>query len=134
LTKLEFRKCRAGGEIVERFWVPLGSSDFGGVIAALPDGVYEAEDFVDGDGLEPGAKRIAVFCPAFTADCLETIEEIGMEGREEFLHAGGESFTLIPCLNDHPTWMDAVVAIAREHAPPAWATPPFWARGTQAAE
>lgn len=83
---------------------------------------------------EEGAKNIAVFCPAFTADCLETIEEIGMEGREEFLHAGGETFTLIPCLNEHPAWMDAVVAIAEEHAPAAWRTPPFWARGGEAAE
>ena len=46
-----------------------------------------------------GVKRIAVICPSFVTDCLETLEEIEMEGREEFLAAGGESFTMIPCLN-----------------------------------
>ncbi|MCT4663937.1 MAG: ferrochelatase [Flavobacteriales bacterium] len=49
-------------------------------------------------------KKLAVVTPAFVADCLETIEEIGMEGKEEFLHAGGESFHTIPCLNDDDDW------------------------------
>ncbi len=52
-----------------------------------------------------GVKRIKVICPAFTADCLETIEEISQEGRDEFLEAGGESFDQIPCLNDNPAWI-----------------------------
>lgn len=52
-----------------------------------------------------GVKRLAVICPAFVADCLETIEEIGMRGREVFLENGGEEFTLIPCLNEHPLWI-----------------------------
>lgn len=52
-----------------------------------------------------GVKKLIVVCPAFVADCLETIEEMGEEGRELFLHAGGESFDLIPCLNDHPLWI-----------------------------
>ncbi|MFT6628196.1 MAG: ferrochelatase [Flavobacteriales bacterium] len=69
---------------------------------------------------EEGAKNIAVLCPAFTADCLETIEEMGMEGREEFLKAGGEHFALIPCLNEHPSWMNAVVSIAEDYLPKAW--------------
>ncbi|GAB4497135.1 MAG: ferrochelatase [Anaerolineales bacterium] len=56
-----------------------------------------------------GVKRLGVVCPAFTADCLETLEEIGERGREVFLHAGGEQFTLIPCLNDQPHWV-AVLA------------------------
>ena len=46
-----------------------------------------------------GKKRIAVMAPAFSADCIETLEEINGEIREAFLHAGGEKFTYIPCLN-----------------------------------
>ncbi len=53
-----------------------------------------------------GKKRLLVLCPAFVADCLETIEEISGEGKESFLHAGGESFVQIPCLNDHPAYID----------------------------
>ena len=54
---------------------------------------------------EKGVKRLAVICPAFVSDCLETLEEINMEGRKEFLAAGGEFFTMIPCLNEHPAWI-----------------------------
>jgi ferrochelatase len=52
-----------------------------------------------------GVKKLAVACPAFISDCLETLEEIAEEGKETFLHAGGESFTMIPCLNVHPAWV-----------------------------
>ncbi len=52
-----------------------------------------------------GAKRLLVICPAFTADCLETLEEIAVEGRHAFLSAGGESFEQIPCLNDNPAYV-----------------------------
>jgi ferrochelatase len=62
---------------------------------------------------ERGVKRLAVLCPAFVADCLETLEEIGMEAKEEFLHAGGEEFRLIPCLNAEPEWADALAALLR---------------------
>ena len=55
-----------------------------------------------------GVKRLAVICPAFISDCLETLEEIGMRGREIFRRAGGEELTLVPCLNDHPDWIDAL--------------------------
>lgn len=55
-----------------------------------------------------GVKRLAVMCPAFVADCLETLEEIEMEGRKQFLEAGGEFFTMIPCLNEHPAWIAAL--------------------------
>ena len=60
-----------------------------------------------------GVKRLAVLCPAFVTDCLETLEEIGMEGREEFLEAGGEAYELIPCLNDHPAWLDALAGLLK---------------------
>lgn len=61
-----------------------------------------------------GVKRLAVMCPAFVADCLETLEEIGLRAREQFLEAGGESLTLVPSLNAHPAWVDAVVRMVRE--------------------
>lgn len=60
-----------------------------------------------------GVKRLAVICPAFVADCLETIEEIGLRGKATFLQAGGESFDLIPCLNEHPRWIEALTGLAR---------------------
>lgn len=55
-----------------------------------------------------GVKHLAVCCPAFIADCLETLEEIGEEARDIFLENGGESFTLIPCLNDNDAWVNAL--------------------------
>ncbi len=57
---------------------------------------------------QAGVRRLLVLCPAFVADCLETLEEIGIAGREAFLAAGGESFTLIPALNDQPQWVAAL--------------------------
>ncbi|MCE0497296.1 MAG: ferrochelatase, partial [Methylacidiphilales bacterium] len=54
-------------------------------------------------------------CPAFVADCLETLEEIAMRGRESFLEAGGGSFTLVPCLNEHPRWLDALDKMVRRY-------------------
>jgi ferrochelatase len=53
-----------------------------------------------------GRKRLLVITPAFTADCLETLEEMRIAGRATFLQAGGESFSHIPCLNDHPAYID----------------------------
>jgi len=53
-----------------------------------------------------GVRRLLVICPAFTADCLETLDEIRNEGRETFLAAGGVSFEQIPCLNSHPAYVD----------------------------
>ena len=64
-----------------------------------------------------GVRRLLVICPAFVADCLETLEEIGMRGRETFLAAGGAEFTLIPCLNEHPAWMDALEEMVAEACP-----------------
>ena len=53
-----------------------------------------------------GVKKLLVICAAFTTDCLETLEEIQQQGRDTFLGAGGESFQQIPCLNDHPAFID----------------------------
>ena len=55
---------------------------------------------------QAGKKRLLIICPAFVADCLETIEEISAEGREDFMAAGGESFQQIPCLNDQKPYID----------------------------
>lgn len=55
-----------------------------------------------------GHKKLAVFCPSFVADCLETLEEIAIRGRKTFIEAGGESLELIPALNSHPLWVRAL--------------------------
>lgn len=60
-----------------------------------------------------GAKRLLCFCPAFTADCLETIFEIGEEYAEEFEEVGGEELTLVEGLNTHPRWVKAVSDLVR---------------------
>jgi protoporphyrin/coproporphyrin ferrochelatase len=64
---------------------------------------------------QSGQKRIAVMAPAFSADCIETLEEIRGEIREAFEHAGGESFTYIPCLNDDDAHIDALMATIRQN-------------------
>lgn len=62
-----------------------------------------------------GVGRVDVMCPGFPSDCLETLEEIAMEGREAFLHAGGKVFNFMPCMNDSPAWIDAMTALAERH-------------------
>ncbi len=52
-----------------------------------------------------GVKKVLVICPSFVTDCLETLEEIEIRGNEVFIEAGGESLTLVPCLNDNPDWV-----------------------------
>ncbi|KIG18736.1 Ferrochelatase, protoheme ferro-lyase [Enhygromyxa salina] len=64
-----------------------------------------------------GVRRLAVMCPAFVADCLETIEEIGMRAREDFTAAGGETLELIPSLNSTPAWVVAVEKMITEQLP-----------------
>jgi ferrochelatase len=60
-----------------------------------------------------GIKRLLVICPSFVSDCLETLEEIGLRGRDAFLSAGGEEFAQIPCLNSHPLWISALEKMVR---------------------
>lgn len=62
-----------------------------------------------------GLKSVDMMCPGFTGDCLETLEEINMEAREAFLHAGGKSFSYIPCLNDSPEWISALADFSVQH-------------------
>ena len=64
---------------------------------------------------QAGVRRVDLICPGFTSDCLETLEEINMEAREAFLHAGGKEFHYIPCLNDDPEWITALCNIAQLH-------------------
>jgi ferrochelatase len=61
-----------------------------------------------------GTKRVFVAMPGFTADCLETLDEIGNEAREAFRHAGGDLLHACPCLNAHPGWIRALETIIRE--------------------
>jgi ferrochelatase len=63
-----------------------------------------------------GVKKLLVVCPAFVSDCLETLEEIAEEGKEIFLHNGGESFEMIPCLNVHPLWVSTMAKWIKEYA------------------
>lgn len=60
-----------------------------------------------------GIKKVAILAPAFSADCIETLEEIAMGGKETFMHAGGEQFAYIPCLNASPSGMDMIEAMVR---------------------
>jgi len=62
-----------------------------------------------------GTGRVDVFCPGFPADCIETLEEIAMEGQTEFAVAGGGAFHFIPCMNDAPAWIAALGDIALQH-------------------
>jgi ferrochelatase len=58
-----------------------------------------------------GIKNLVIACPSFVADCLETIEEIGIQGREDWKMLGGEEFTLVPCLNAQDIWVDAIIQL-----------------------
>ena len=60
-----------------------------------------------------GVKRLAIFAPGFSADCLETLEELGMENRAVFLANGGEAFAIIPCLNDSSLGMTVIESVVR---------------------
>jgi ferrochelatase len=57
---------------------------------------------------------VAAVCPGFTVDCLETIDEIGHEGKIAFQKAGGEDLRLLPCLNAHPSWIRALAEMSRQ--------------------
>ena len=63
-----------------------------------------------------GVKQLLVICPAFVSDCLETIEEIRIRGRAAFIAAGGKDLRQIPCLNDHPLWLDALEKMTKSFA------------------
>ncbi len=70
-----------------------------------------------------GRARVDVACPGFVADCLETLEEIGIEGRQSFLRAGGRDFHVLPCLNEHPLWIAALADLVQRNLQ-GWLVPP----------
>jgi len=63
-----------------------------------------------------GIKKLLILCPAFVSDCLETLEEIAIRGKDSFINAGGESYTMIPCLNSNPLWVQALAGWVRDVA------------------
>ena len=73
------------------------------------------DELLEGLGAE-GVRRLVAACPGFTADCLETLDEIGREGGEQFRSAGGEELRLVPCVNAHPAWLEAMAAIVRQES------------------
>ena len=81
-----------------------------------------------------GVKSVDLICPGFSADCLETIEEINMENREIFLEAGGEQFHYIPALNDSPAHIDALCEVLTAHMFGWPETMPGWDAGERAVE
>jgi ferrochelatase len=63
-----------------------------------------------------GIKKLLVICPAFVSDCLETLEEIAMRGRDTLMEAGGSEYTFIPCMNEHPLWIQALENMVKKFA------------------
>lgn len=92
------------------FWKITFQSRFGKTEWLKPYTSMVLEDYA-----RQGVGRVDVVCPGFSADCLETLEEIAIEGRAEFLKAGGKTFHAVPCLNERPDWIEALAAIALEH-------------------
>lgn len=78
----------------------------------LPDTAHEIVRLA-----KNGVKKLVVISPAFVTDCLETLEELGIRGKQAFMEAGGEEFRLIPCLNDHPAWIDTLTSWCLMDAP-----------------
>ncbi len=64
-----------------------------------------------------GHRKLLVVCPAFTADCLETLEEIGIQAKESWLKLGGEALDLIPCVNTDPIWIKCISQLIRQEMP-----------------
>jgi ferrochelatase len=59
---------------------------------------------------------ISIVCPSFVSDCLETLEEINIRARAQWLELGGRSFSFIPCLNTHPAWVEVLVKMIKREA------------------
>lgn len=70
-------------------------------------------DVVLGELYQKGVRRLMVVCPSFVADCLETVEEIGIRARADWHALGGEAFDFIPCVNDHERFIDGLVALTK---------------------
>jgi ferrochelatase len=96
-------------ELPDTAWQIAFQSRFGRAEWLKP---YTADVLAD---LGRRGQRVDVVCPGFVSDCLETLEELGIEGKEIVLAAGGKGFGLLPCLNDRAGWIEALATIAREH-------------------
>lgn len=97
-------------ELAESHWQIAFQSRFGAAEWLEP---YTASVLADYG--RKGLRRVDVVCPGFVADCLETLEEIGIEGKSIFLGAGGREFHLLSCLNERDDWIRSLAAIVREH-------------------
>ncbi len=97
-------------ELDKDFWKITFQSRFGKAEWLKPYTVGMLEEYG-----RTGVGRVDVVCPGFTADCLETLEEIAIDGKAEFLAAGGREFHAIACLNERPDWIEALGSIALEH-------------------
>ena len=62
-----------------------------------------------------GKKKLLVICPGFSSDCVETLEEISIQGKESFLDAGGEEFDVVPCLNDNEDHIKLLTHLIQKH-------------------
>ena len=102
----------------KRHWVTTFQSRFGRAKWLTP---YTADTLV-ALGREK-TRRVDVVCPGFATDCLETLEEIGIEAQQAFLAAGGKELHLIPCLNQHPRWVAALAELVLKELP-GWMAPP----------
>jgi ferrochelatase len=72
-------------------------------------------DVMLGEYAQRGPKRVTVVCPGFATDCLETLEEIGMQNRDAFLARGGETFDYVPCLNSSEAHVAVLEDVVRQH-------------------
>ncbi|HEV2523774.1 MAG TPA: ferrochelatase, partial [Gammaproteobacteria bacterium] len=71
-------------------------------------------DLILPEFIQQGIRNIAIVCPSFVADCLETLEEINIRAREQWQSLGGNTFTFIPCLNTEPLWIKAMAKMVGE--------------------
>jgi ferrochelatase len=97
-------------ELDADFWKITFQSRFGKAEWLKPYTAATLQEF----GLQ-GIGRVDVVCPGFTSDCLETLEEIAIEGKQDFLNAGGRQFHAIACLNERQDWIEALGSIALGH-------------------
>ena len=106
-------------EVVKRLGIPAGkySNSFQ---SRLGKGWLEPFTDIRLEELpKEGIKKLLILCPAFVSDCLETLEEIAIRGKETFMAAGGEQYQMIPCLNVEPLWVDALAHLVAPRSVPA---------------
>ncbi len=103
-TKATVKKLNSKIKTMTTFQSRLGRSEW---IQPYTDRTIEAL-------AQSGTKRVLVICPAFTVDCLETLEEIKIENKEIFLKSGGQTFDYVPCLNDDTSWCQRLAAVIQE--------------------